>query len=114
MNDSITKTYILLVLQNTIFESQDEELVIFWSNTKEYLITSSTAQLDHAVITCNIPKKYELMDTSRKNPLQYNDVQSSTTSLEKSVISCNGQKTDIIMNQKEIDAYLEIYLNSGG
>ena len=54
------------------------------------------------------------MDTSRKNSLQYNDVQSSTTSLEKSVVSCNGQKTDIIMNQKEIDAYLEISLNSGG
>ena len=60
------------VLQTGIFESQDEAVVRFWSNTKESLITSAVVNLDHSVITCNITTKYDLMATSGMNPLQWN------------------------------------------
>ena len=56
--------------------------------------------LDHAVITCNIPTKDELMDTSTENPLKCNDVRSFTIELEQIVYSYNEHKTAIMRNKK--------------
>ena len=83
INDSIPITYMPPVLQTEIFESHDDAVVTFWYNTKESPITPEIPELDHSVNTCNIPTKYELLDTSRDNPLQWNAVQSFTIEFEK-------------------------------
>ena len=48
------------VLKTATFESQDEALVIFWSNTKESLIISEMEELYHAIITCNSQQNINL------------------------------------------------------
>ena len=74
INYSIPIIHMPPLLQTKISESQDEVVVRFCSNTKEYIITSAIAYLYHAVITCNIPTKYDLMETSRENLLRCNSL----------------------------------------
>ena len=81
-----------------MFESQDEAVVRFRSNKKEFLITSEMAELYNYFISCNIPTKYEFMATERDIQLQLNYVQSFIISLVHSVDSYNEHNTDIITN----------------
>ena len=109
VSNSIPITTMPSVLQSSVFQSSEENVIKFWNDTKRSMCKSSLNELGDAVDICNVPSIERLVNATKESPTNWNAYDDFRISDGQSMESFGEQKFAIQNGVKTINRYISIF-----